>query len=48
MIAQFAGQKGREVAGDYASSEDEHIGVHRPYSGVSYPGQGTASTQQPI
>jgi len=22
--------------------------IHRPYTGVSYPGQGTASTQQPI
>jgi len=29
---------GREVAGDYASSEHEHIRIHRPYTGVSYPG----------
>jgi len=39
---------GREVAWDYASSEHDYIGIHRPYTGVSYPGQGTASTQQPI
>jgi len=39
---------GREVAGDYGSSEHEHIGIHRPYTGVSYPGKGTTSTQQPI
>jgi len=37
---------GREVAGDYASSQHEQIGIHRPYTGVSHPGQETASTQQ--
>jgi len=39
---------GREVAGDYVSSEHEHIGIHRPYTVVSYPGQEAASTQQRI
>jgi len=52
MIAQFACpamlKLGREVAEDYAISEHEQIRIHRPYTGVSYPGQGTASTQQPI